>query len=122
MTKNELYSAWIKHFAQGVSKRDLEKQVVATGNYLWHIFSWDLLDENAFLAGDSARRAYNQADKRDAIYIEWFEDEETKMLSAKLHNATALDKMTEAYVVAADFSWTYMKTHESLCGPYFMRL
>jgi len=27
------------------------------------------------------------------------------------------------YVVAKDYSWTYIKTHENdLCGPYFMRI
>ena len=30
--------------------------------------------------------------------------------------------MIEIYVVAPDFSWTYIKTHESMCGPYFMKL
>ena len=32
------------------------------------------------------------------------------------------DEMTEIYVIASDFSWTYIKTHESMCGPYFMKL
>lgn len=122
MTRNELYSVWLNHFAQGISRKDIEKYVVSTGNYLWHVFSWKLLDEKAFLIGDSARKAYDQTDKRNALYIEWFEDDETKNLTAKLNNANALDKMTEIYVVASDFSWTYIKTHESMCGPYFMQL
>ena len=32
------------------------------------------------------------------------------------------EKLNEFYVVAKDYSWTYIKTHEGdLCGPYFMR-
>ncbi len=122
MTRNELHSLWLKQFAQGISKKELEKYVVSTGNYLWHIFSWNLLDEKAFLTGNNARKAFDLADKHNAVYIEWFEDDETKILSPTFKNANSLDKMTEVYVVASDFSWTYIKTHECMCGPYFMQL
>lgn len=122
MTRNELCSVWLEHFAHNISKKDIEKYVVSTGNYLWHIFSWKLLDEKAFLTGDNARKAYDRANKHHALYIDWFEDDETKILTANLRNANALDKMAEIYVVASDFSWTYIKTHESMCGPYFMQL
>ena len=122
MTKNEFYSAWLSHFANGISKENIEKHVVSTGNYLWHVFSWELLDKKVFLTGNSARKAYDKIDKHNALYIDWFEDNETKELTAKLNTANALDEMIEIYVVAPDFSWTYIKTHESMCGPYFMKL
>ena len=122
MTKNEFYSVWLNHFAKAISTDDIEKYVVSTGNYLWHVFSWKLLDENTFLTGNSARKAYDKIDKHNALYIEWFGNDETKELTATHDTAKALDKMTEIYVVAPDFSWTYMKTHESMCGPYFMKL
>ena len=89
---------------------------------MWHVFSWELLDKKAFLTGESAGNAYDKADKHNAKYIEWFEDDEAKDLTEELNSAKALDKMTEIYVVASDFSWTYIKTHESTCGPYFMKL
>ena len=122
MTKNEFYSTWLRRFANGISREKIEKYVVSTGNYLWHVFSWELLDEKVFLTGDSAKKAYDQIDKHNALYIKWFEDDEPKELTAKLNTANALDEMTEIYVVAPDFSWTYIKTHESMCGPYFMKL
>ena len=58
----------------------------------------------------------------ESVYIDWFEDNETKNLTAKLSTANALDEKTEIYVIASDFTWTYIKTHESMCGPYFMKL
>lgn len=122
MTKNEFYSAWLSHFANGISKENIEKYVVSARNYLWHVFSWELLDKKVFLTGNSARKAYDKIDKHNALYIDWFEDNETKNLTAKLSTANALDEMTETYVIASDFSWTYIKTHESMCGPYFMKL
>lgn len=122
MTRNEFYSAWLSHFANGISRENIEKYVVSTGNYLWHVFSWELLNQKVFLTGDSARKAYDQMDKHNALYIDWFKDHETKSLTAKLRTANALDEMTEIYVIASDLTWTYMKTHESMCGPYFMKL
>lgn len=122
MTRDEFYSVWLNLFAKGISRDDIEKYAVSTGNYLWHVFSWGLLDNKAFLTGDDARKAYDEADKRNALYIDWFEDDEVKDLTKELNTATALDEKTEIYVVAPDFSWTYIKTHESMCGPYFMKL
>ena len=39
---------WLSHFANGISKDNIEKHVVSTGNYLWHVFSWELLDKKCF--------------------------------------------------------------------------
>ena len=123
MTKEEFYKSWLKHFAYGISKREIEKYVKSNGDYIWHTFSWDLIDKNKFLVGNDARDAYNKINKRGAIYIEWFEDKGTHDITQELNTAEALDKMTEVYVVASDFSWTYIKTHENdWCGPYFMKL
>ena len=33
--------------------------------------------------------------------------------------ANDLDKNVDVYVVAKDFSWTYVQTHEDSCGPYY---
>ena len=122
MTKDEFYKNWLEHFSTGISKRDLKKYVVSTGNLLWHVFSWELLRDNKFLVGDQAKTAYDKIDKRGAIYIEWFEDEKTHDITWDMNTAADLDKKIEVYVVASDFSWTYIKTHESMCGPYFMKL
>ena len=33
------------------------------------------------------------------------------------------DKASDVYIVAKDFSWTYVRTHEEgWCGPYFCKL
>ena len=45
-----------------------------------------------------------------------------KMLDEYNSSKEIDSKMTELYVVAKDYSWTYIKTHEGdLCGPYFLR-
>ena len=100
----------------------MKKYVVSTGDFIWHTFSWELLDDYKFLKGDAAKSAYDEINKRGALYIEWFKDEKTHDITWDLNSADALDKMVEVYVVASDFSWTYIKTHEGDCGPYFMKL
>ena len=121
MTRNDFYAEWLNHFACGISQTKIQKYVVSTGNYLWHIFSWGLLNGESFLVGDAAKRAYNEQRHNDARYIKWFEDDIVKPLPPTMYTANALDNLTEVYIVASDFSWTYIKTHESMCGPYFMK-
>ena len=39
MTKEEFYNKWIEVFASYIPKKDIQKYVKSTGNYIWHIFS-----------------------------------------------------------------------------------
>lgn len=120
MSKEEFYNNWLDNFAEGIPENDMEKHVTSAGNLLWHVFSWELIDKDKFLEADEARVAYDRIDKNDVLYIDWFYDDETKDLTSELNTASALDEEVEVYVVSRDFSWTYIKTHESTCGPYFM--
>ena len=122
MTKNEFYRRWLKHFAANISQENIDQYVISTGNYLWHIFSWELLQETSYFKGEEAKTAYEMVDKQGALYIEWFKDETVKCVTRELHDVSVLNTMDEVYVVASDFSWTYIKTHEIMCGPYFMHV
>ncbi len=122
MTKKEFRSNFLNAFASDIPKKDIEKYVISTGNYVWHIFSWELLDKSSFLVGDEARKAYDKIDKSDAYYIEWFEDDCFKKLPQNLCTAAALDVLVEVYVTEKNFKWAYIKTHENdWCGPYFIK-
>ena len=123
---------WLEAFAANLSQEEIEKNVFPTkegyGQYIWHIFSRELISTESFQVGDEARRAYMQADKEGAIFIEayWGAKIRSRPLPYMLHNPHMIDVvlfgLDEAYVVAKDFSWTYIKTHEGdLCGPYFYR-
>ena len=99
MTKEEFYNKWIETFAIDIPNKDIEKYVRSTGNYIWHIFSWELLNENQYLIGERAKEAYDKIDKIGAFYIEWFEDKHTKDMIWDLNTAKALDDFVEIYVV-----------------------
>ena len=122
MTKKEFYTKWLETFASGISKKDIEKYVVSYGNYIWHIFGWDLLDQDKYLVGEEAKKAYNNIDKEGAVFTDWDEDDNFQEVTWEFDNADSLDCFSEAYVVGKNFSWTYIKTHEKYCGPYFMKL
>ncbi len=123
MSKNKFTNQWLRHFAASVEKDALENYV--RDQYIWHVFSFNLLNETAFLTGDAARKAYDDADKSNCIFCNQFGSEGvTDRVVADYLSAQSIDaNVTELYVVAKDFSWTYIKTHENnACGPYFMKI
>lgn len=70
MKKNSFYSKWLKAFAADVPIAALAKYVKATGNYIWHVFSWELIDKSKYMVGDEAKMAYDIVNKQDALYID----------------------------------------------------
>ena len=113
---------WLRLFAGKVPKEEIEKRVIASGNYIWHVFSWDLLPEGSFMEGDPARDAFDKVDKTGARYYKPFAPPGAPSPKYRSPSAADLDMLTEIYVIAADRSWTYIKTHEgNCCGPYFCR-
>lgn len=121
MTKEAFYTKWLEVFACGISKKEIRKYVKPTGDFIWHIFSWRLLNEGQYLKGNEAKETYDKIHKKDAIYIDWFRSKQTENLTCDLYTAKVLDDFDEIYVVGKDFKWTYIKTHEEHCGPYFVQ-
>ena len=123
MNAEEFKREWLSAFARGISKKELERHVTGRGGYVWHIFCAGLAEEGSYLVGDAAREAYRKAKKDGAIYIEPFlKKAESVPLCVELYEASALERLTEVYVVGKGFKWTYVKTHEGdWCGPYFYK-
>ena len=123
MSKRKFINEWLRHFAETIDKNDIEKCFV--NDFIWHVFSYKLLEEKLFFVGDAARTEYDIADKTDCIFCDMYgrNGVTDKMLPEYSSSKEIDSKMIELYVVAKDFSWTYIKTHENdLCGPYFMRI
>ena len=123
MSKQKFINQWLRHFAKSIDKKDIEKCFV--NDFIWHIFSYGLLAEGSFLAGNDARAAYDEAHKSDCIFCDMFGQNGVTDKTADIYgSAESIDRnVKELYVVAKDYSWTYIKTHEGdLCGPYFMRV
>ena len=132
MDLNAFKKRWLEAFAANLSQKEIAENVFPTkegyGQYIWHIFSRELIPTESFQVGDEARRAYIQADKEDAIFIDAYWDGKIKScpLPKMLENPRMIDLLfphsEEIYIAAKDFSWTYIKTHEGdAYGPYFYR-
>lgn len=122
MTKKKYINQWLRHFAPELSKDQFEKYV--KDQFIWHVFSCELITFDGLLTGDNAKGAFNKADKTNCICCDMFNGHGvTDRLSPQFDTAEKIDEeLTEFYVVAKDYSWTYIKTHESeLCGPYFLK-
>ena len=123
MSKERFINQWLRHFAKDVNKKNREKCFV--NDFIWHIFSYELLEEGTYLAGDAARAAYDDAEKNDCIFCDMYGQNgvSDKMLAEYSSSKEIDSKIIELYVVSKDYSWTYIKTHENdLCGPYFMKI
>lgn len=126
MLRKDFEKRWLAVFAEGIDKKRLD-ECMRCGHYIWHVFSFELLPEGTYLEGDEARKAYDSlpAEQREkALFIKPFAKKkpETFAVNYEESGAEKLDRQTEIYVAARDFSWTYIKTHEDdWCGPYFCR-
>lgn len=123
MTSQEIVRCWIAAFGKDLSPLTIEERATSYGNHLWHLFSHDLVPH---LEGDEARDAFDQEDYAEAIcfydgYAGHIEDasEIEKLYAEDIDDDDGYD----IYIVAKDFSWTYVRTHErDYCGPYFCKL
>ena len=81
-----------------------------------------MINPDRYVTGEKARKAFNKCSKVAAWYIIPFERSAT-VKSYNNDNVTAeqIEKEIEIYIVAKDFSWTYIKTHEGMCGPYYFK-
>ncbi len=119
MTDKKLVRRWLSVFEQNVPKEIMDNHVTTDGNHMWHIFTWGNVP---CLEGDAARAAFDQLQDIEVIQFYGGYDCEIKRVSIrKKRTAKALDRerYIDIYVVAKDFSWTYVHTHEPDFGPYF---
>ena len=123
MSEEELIKKWLKVFGRNVDKKLLDEHVTSYGNLLWHLFTWG---EVPCLRGEDAKRAFDKLEYEEAIrFYDGYANHIEKVCVINKVSAKSVDKdkASDVYIVAKDFSWTYVRTHEEgVCGPYFCRL
>ena len=119
MNNCELVEKWISVFGRNVDKKIIEEHVTLHGNFLWHLFTWG---EVPCLEGDEARNAFDDLQFTEAIrFYGGYSSHIEKVSVIEKLSAEKIDKdkNNDVYIVAKDFSWTYVRTHECNLGPYF---
>ncbi len=122
MSDDEWMKKWISIFGENVDKGIMEEHITSKGNHLWHLFTWG---EVPCLQGDDARKEFDEIEYEEAIrFYDGYASHIEKVSTIGKVSAKAVDKDKESdvYIVAKDFTWTYVRTHEiGLCGPYFCK-
>lgn len=112
---------WTKLFAASVPKE--KRQEVHFEQFKWHLFSFELLNA---LEDDAARAAFD-AEAKDTLFLFWQHTDKAYLVeNAHLFKAKDFDHdfipFSDFYLFSPEGKWTYIHTHESMCGPYFYKL
>lgn len=122
MSDDELMKKWISVFGKGVDKGLVEEHVTSYGNLLWHLFTWGKVP---CLQGEEARGAFDELQYEEAIrFYDGYAShiEKVSVIGKISAKDVEKDRESDVYIVAKDFAWTYVRTHETgLCGPYFCK-
>ena len=87
--------------------------------FLWHVFSYKILD---CLVGEKAKNSFNNTVKKDAVLLVGFTQtdvETSRLRDISFLTADVLDSLADVIITDSGFKWTYVKTHEKQCGPYY---
>lgn len=112
VTKN-----WLFAFSSSVTEEIMKDHITSLSNHLWHIFTWGNVP---CLTGDEARRAFDKLSFSKAIMF--YGGYSNRINSIQLCDkipASSLEDSGDVYIVDVNYQWTYVHTHESVCGPYF---
>ncbi|MBP3451696.1 MAG: DUF4275 family protein [Agathobacter sp.] len=113
---------WVNTFAPAdANMKEIKKLCLDSRKYtafLWHIFSFELLSGET---EEKAKILFNQENKKSCVIVSNVEDIAYHLENAENITAELLEQFVDVTITASDFSWTYTKTHEVMCGPYFYK-
>ena len=118
----EFKKEWIAAFSPvDANKKEIKNLCLRSHKhmtYLWHMFSYGFVNCQA---AQQANNLFDDETKSNCIIIDNTEHIAYKLKNADNLTASVLEEFVDVTVTADDFSWTYSKTHESMCGPYFYK-
>ena len=118
----EYKKAWVNKFAPADANiKKIKKLCLDSRKYtpfLWHIFSFEFLNCET---NENAKTMFNQENKKSCVIVSNVDDIACRLKNAENITAELLDQFVDVTITASDFSWTYAKTHEGMCGPYFYK-
>ncbi|MBQ3528607.1 MAG: DUF4275 family protein [Clostridia bacterium] len=116
-TVAQLKTEWMNALSKKSKNQNKAKRL--SEDCIWHIFSFGLLrcdDEEV------ASRQYDNQNKYSCVFLSNIDDVGYRIENADALSAEILDQFIDVTVIASDFSWTYVKTHECDFGPYFCKI
>ncbi|MBM7706375.1 hypothetical protein JOD03_001278 [Chryseomicrobium aureum] len=119
-----LHAKWEEAFASHLrpagKKRIYLKDVGYYSGYLWHVFSYQT---NEHLSGSEAISAFHALCKKRCFVFYQHSNDAFLIEDASCIDMNILQNEEDIYLVDADFTWTFVITHETeTCGPYFVKV
>lgn len=108
---------WSKIFTQQVTKA--EKKEIRYDQFRWHVFSFEKIKA---LEKEKAREAFDQCKKSNVYVFYQLKDQAFLLKHAKHLKSEDFDSDSDVYVFDPEQKWTYVRTHEEQCGPYFYQV
>lgn len=113
---------WGHLFTSSVDSK--EKRRVRYQDFRWHLFSYQLLPA---LQGKEAEDAFDQAEKGTVYAFYQHCDDGWSLENAHLIRVEDFVEdvpcpWTDVYLFDPVNRWTYIRTHEPDCGPYFFKV
>lgn len=113
----ELKNKWANIFTKDLSYE--EQQLIYFDQFLWHLFSYK---KRPCLKNELAIEAFNNLKKQQCFIFYQDRDHALFVINGADLELDYFELDSDIYIVDKDFKWTYVKTHESDCGPYFCEL
>jgi hypothetical protein len=121
----ELCERWFTSVVPAEKQKEARKNCFPKRKYwafLWNAFGYVPCEEQ-----EHAREKFDAADKSQGVFV-LIQDcilhgTQLAYTVDSPHGIKALDfdDIIDVYVIARDFSFTYVHTHEEFCGPYFYK-
>ncbi|WP_214484115.1 DUF4275 family protein [Bacillus sp. SM2101] len=114
----EVRKRWEDTFTNSISQS--KKDEIFLHQYLWHIFSFQVLPCKE---KEKAIEAFNTL-KKNKIYVFYQNTYSYSLENAENITTEDFKGERDIYIVNEDFTWTYIQTHEQEAGlgPYFFEI
>lgn len=118
MNTHDFFLKWYQTFAFNVSQDIFTNHVTSIGNHPWHIFTWG---EVKAVEGEEAVSQLREKKFNAVLVFTGYPDHysKIKIIKSQRKLLKLINTTDDIYLTSKDFSWTFVKTHESQCGPYF---
>ncbi|CAN7498411.1 DUF4275 family protein [Paenibacillus sp. LjRoot153] len=116
--EHRIKDLWDSSFAKNIS--DETKNDIHYNQYKWHIFSYK---KQECFEKEAARNGFDAMTKNE-LYVMYqnLPDIVFEYNNANDIVASDFDYEQDIYLFDKNFTWTYVHTHESMCGPYFYKI
>ncbi len=113
----EIIDLWDKTFAQNIS--EVLKKEISYEQFKWHIFSYE---KQECLKKEVARKTFDSLSK-EQFYV-MYQGSSIIFLYTNANEVISrdFDTQQDIYIFDKNFTWTYVHTHESICGPYLYKI